>query len=51
MIVTKKDLTNKLMICRVCNNRLNIGDKYEKISTSRNNELVVHTNCIKKGCE
>jgi hypothetical protein len=46
MKVTKKD---NVMICCVCNKPLSVGDSYEKITTSRNSELLVHTDCIKKG--
>ena len=43
MKVTKKD---NVMLCCVCNKPLSVGDTYEKITTSRGSELIVHTDCI-----
>jgi hypothetical protein len=49
MIVTKEDLENKFMNCYVCSELLEEGQSYEKITTQRKTEIVVHTNCIGKG--
>lgn len=46
MKVTRRD---NVMICCVCSKPLSVGEFYEKITTVRNSELIVHTDCIKKG--
>lgn len=46
MKVNKND---NVMICYVCSKPLRAGELYEKITTHSNTEIVVHTDCIKKG--
>ena len=48
MTVNKKD---NVMLCCVCNKPLKVGEEYEKITTVRNSELIVHTACIRKDGE
>jgi hypothetical protein len=43
--VTKKD---DVMVCHICGNPLKVGDTYERITTTRGSEIVVHTDCIGK---
>lgn len=50
MIVEEND-KNKNSNCYVCNKPLKVGQLYEIIVTQRKSEIVVHTDCIKKGCE
>ena len=46
MIVTENDIEEKMLICYTCNKPLNVGDRYEKITTYSKKEIVVHTDCI-----
>ena len=51
MIVSEKDIEKKVLTCYVCDKMLEVGQSYEMITTNSKKEIVVHTDCIKKGCE
>ena len=46
MIVTENDIEKKMLICYVCNKLLEVGDRYEKITTHSKKKIVIHTDCI-----
>lgn len=41
--VTKKD---NVMVCHICGKPLSTGDTYERVTTQRGSELIIHTDCI-----
>jgi hypothetical protein len=49
MIATEKNVIYDTMVCHVCSKIIKSGESYEKIITVRKSELIVHTDCIKKG--
>lgn len=48
MIVSEKDIKGKILICYNCDKPLEVGDRFEKVTTKRKSEIVVHTDCIRK---
>jgi hypothetical protein len=46
MIVTEKDLEKHPMICYSCDKLIEVGQKYEKITTHSKQKILVHTDCI-----
>lgn len=48
MIVTEKDLEKKTLMCHICNKPLEVGDRYEEITTHSKRKIVIHTDCIEK---
>lgn len=54
MIVTEDDIEkNKLSqkYCDLCGKSFEVGQSYEKITTHSKQKIIVHTECIKKGCK
>lgn len=48
---TEKEVEKCLLVCYCCNKVIMLGQSYEKITTHNKKKIVVHTDCIKKGCE
>ena len=48
MIATEKDIEKKVLICYICNKSLEVGNRYEKITTHGKKKIVIHTDCIKR---